>query len=273
MKNDGDLTDEAYWDAYWQDYKLPTEVRRKPGAVYVNSILDVFDRFLPKDADLSAAELGGSPGQYLAYVHRSRGYHITSIDYSKVGCQKTSENLRLLGIEGAVIEADIFAAVPGDPRFDVVYSLGLIEHFADRTGVVGRHVRLVKPGGYLVLGVPNLRGIYGWFTRRLRPETYATHQISAMNIAGWRDFEATFELQPIFKGYVGGFEPRVFWSREKIPLRRLPVLAVAIGMDVAFHTALGFLRRFNGPGISGYAMAVYRVPEPRLSVDRPSVEP
>jgi SAM-dependent methyltransferase len=257
---DAGLTDEAYWDEYWHTYRLPTEVRRRPGAVYVNSILDVFDRYLPKDPTFSAAELGGAPGQYLAYVRRNLGYRVTSIDYSKIGCQKTIENFRLLGLEGAVIESDIFLDLPTDERFDVVYSLGLIEHFADRVGVVGRHVCLVKPGGYLVLGVPNLRGIYGWFMRRLRPKAYATHEIGAMNIDRWSEFEASFRLQTIFKAYVGGFEPRIFWSREELRLGNLPIATVAICMDVAFHSVLGFLRRFNGPRISGYAMAVYRVP-------------
>jgi SAM-dependent methyltransferase len=228
--------------------------------VYINSILDVFDRYLPKDPTLTAAELGGAPGQYLAYVRRNFGYRVTSIDYSRVGCKKTVENFRLLGLEGAVIEADIFADVSADSRFDVVYSLGLIEHFSDRVAVVDRHVRLLEPGGYLVLGVPNLRGVYGWFMRRLRPTTYGTHEIAAMNIESWGEFETRLELHTIFKDYVGGFEPRIFWSRDEIRLGSMPVLVLALSLDVLFHTVLGFLRRFNGPRISGYAMAVYRVP-------------
>ena len=258
---DGGLTNESYWDDYWHRYKLPSEVKRRRGGVYLNSILDVFDRYLPNDPSLSAAELGGAPGQYLAYVRRNLGYRVTSIDFSRIGCQKTIENFRLLGLQGEVIEADIFVDLPTDVKFDVVYSLGLIEHFADRVGVVGRHVRLVKPGGYVVLGVPNLRGLYGWFMRRLRPTTYATHEISAMNIEAWSIFEDHFDLQTIYKGYIGGFEPRIFWSRNELRVGNLPTAAIAIGIDVAFHTFLGFMRRFNGPRISGYAMAVYRVPE------------
>ena len=39
-------------------------------------------------------------------------------------------------------------------RFDLVYSIGLIEHFPDKTGIVGAHVRLAKPGGIVLLYVP-----------------------------------------------------------------------------------------------------------------------
>ena len=127
---------------------------------------------------LTAAEIGGAPGQYLAYVHRSLGYRVTCVDFSATGCAKTVENFRLLGIPGDVIQADITTDAADLPAFDVVYSLGLIEHFADRRQIVENHARLVRPGGYLVLGVPNFRGLTGWFMRTLAPSTYATHEIA-----------------------------------------------------------------------------------------------
>ena len=63
-----------YWDRYWSRLTLPREYRHTPRAHYLNAILDVFDRWLPADATLTAAEIGGAPGQYLAYVHRALGY-------------------------------------------------------------------------------------------------------------------------------------------------------------------------------------------------------
>ena len=59
------------------------------------------------------------------------------------------------------------------PTYDVVYSLGLIEHFVDRVSIVERHVRLARPGGLLILGVPNFRGLTGWFLRTFAPSVYA----------------------------------------------------------------------------------------------------
>ena len=95
-----------------------------------------------------------------------------------------------------------------------MYSLGLIEHFADRHPIVENHARLVRPGGYLVLGVPNFRGLTGWFMRTLAPSTYATHEIGAMDLDGWREFEEALQLRVLWKDYVGGFEPSVFARRE-----------------------------------------------------------
>jgi SAM-dependent methyltransferase len=254
------LTGARYWDGYWDQVTLPREHRHVPRALYLNAILDVFDRWLPADPGLSAAEVGGAPGQYLAYMHRSLGYRVTCIDFSGTGCEKTVENFRLLEIPGDVIRADITADVDGLPRFDVVYSLGLIEHFRDRRRIVENHARLVRPGGYLVLGVPNFRGLTGWFMRTLAPSTYATHVIEAMDLDGWSEFEQALDLRVLWKDYVGGFEPSIFASRreDRRPGTLVPSL-VARGLRRLLSRRLAFMRRINGPRWSGYAMAVYRV--------------
>lgn len=265
---DAELTDAAYWDRYWDGVKLPKEHRRTPRAYYLNAILDVFDRFLPRDASLSAAEVGGAPGQYLAYIHRSLGYRVTCIDYSANGCRKTIENFRLLGIPGEVIHADLMAERTDLPTFDVVYSLGLIEHFVDRVSVVEKHARLVRPGGLMILGVPNFRGLTGWFLRTLAPSVYATHVIQAMDLDGWSEFEEASGLQPIYKDYIGGFEPSVFVRREEERLGTLLPYLVARTLQRCLSRRLGFLRRLNGPRLSGYAMAVYRIPTKAASPGR-----
>jgi SAM-dependent methyltransferase len=255
------LTGAEFWDRYWRGLTLPREHRHAPRAYYLNAILDVFDRWLPKDEGRTAAEVGGAPGQYLAYVRRSLGYDVTCIDFSETGCEKTLENFRLLGIPGDVIQADITGDVAGLPAFDLVYSLGLIEHFTDRRRIVANHARLVRPGGYLVLGVPNFRGPTGWFMRILGPDTYATHVVEAMDLDGWSEFEGPLGLRAVWKGYVGGFEPSIFARREKKrPGTLLPYLVARLLTRLLSRHA-GFLRRINGPRWSGYAMAVYRVGE------------
>ena len=255
------LTGASYWDRYWSGLTLPREYRHRPRAHYLNAILDVLDRWLPKGGELTAAEIGGAPGQYLAYLHRNFGYRVTCIDYSETGCAKTVENFRLLDIPGEVIRADVTDDIADLPRFDVVYSLGLIEHFADRARVVEHHARLVRPGGYLVLGVPNFRGLTGWFMRVLAPGTYAAHEISAMDLDDWSEFERALDLRVVWKDYVGGFEPSLFARREDTRPRTLLPYLVARALKLLLSRRLGFMRRINGPRWSGYAMAVYRVGE------------
>jgi SAM-dependent methyltransferase len=252
------LTDQRYWDEYWATISLPREVKRAPGTLYVNEILGVFDRFLPRDDRLTAIEVGGAPGQYLAYMHRRFGYHVACLDYSARGCEATRQNLRLLGIPATVIEADLFADVTL-PRFDVVYSLGLIEHFADPTLAVERHVRLLKEGGLLVLGVPNFQGVNAWFLARLAPRLLADHEQKAMDLRNWVAFEARCDLEVLFKGYVGGFEPSILRRREEGSWRTVVPYFTTRVLTRLLSRHFRPLRRLNGRLWSGYAMAVYRL--------------
>jgi SAM-dependent methyltransferase len=248
-----------FWNAYWEDVELPVEVAR-PTTVHETAILDVLDLYLPDNATATVAEVGGAPGAYLAYLRRRHGFRVASIDYSAVGCAKTVENFRLLNISGEVYEADIFDDAASLPTFDAVYSLGLIEHFSDFGRVVGRHVRLVRPGGKLLIGVPNLRGLHGWFLRRLAPTLYATHEIAAMDLDAWAEFEKALDLEVLFKGYIGGFEPRIFRRMERPTVINRLVHAGAVGVHAVVHHGLPAVRRINGPRASGYAIAAYRVP-------------
>ena len=258
--DDGRLTDEAYWDEYWAGKTLPLEMRKSPRSLYLNEILAVFDRCLPRDPRLSIAEIGGSPGQYLAYMHRTFGYTVSCIDYSRVGCRKTEENFRLLGIPGSVVQLDVLAGTGDLPHFDIVYSLGFIEHFADLDAIIGRHLALLKPGGILVIGAPNFLGVAHWFLRRLAPRLLAGHNLRTMDIDSWTSFEQRYHLRPLFKGYVGGFEPSTFNRCEQRTLRTRLLKLVPKTLHGLVGHHLQLLRRFNSKYTSGYVMGVYRAP-------------
>ena len=256
----GQLTSSADWDEKWDRKPLPAAVDRATAGLYVQAILDVFDRYLPADPQRSILEIGGAPGQYLVYMARHFGYSIHCLDFSRVGCQKTEENWRLLGLPGQVYCRDLFAPDLDLPQFDIVYSLGVIEHFAELSGVIERHLLLLKPGGILLLGVPNLGGAYQRFLRRVAPRLLSQHNLAAMDLASWEPFERQFSLLPLFKGYVGGFEPGILHHCEtKTPLN-LFLFWTAKGLKFVMHRRLRFLRRWNGKRISGYVMGVYQKP-------------
>ena len=51
--------------------------------------------------------------------------------------------------------SDVRALPFSEAAFDVVYSMGTIEHFADSNVAVREIVRVLKPGGTAIIGVPN----------------------------------------------------------------------------------------------------------------------
>lgn len=254
-----DLTDEDFWNSYWEDdAHTSREIRRESASLQVQAILDVIDRHLPAGG-ASVLEVGGAPGGYLAYIHRGCNCRCAILDYSSSGCALARENFKALGIELDVYQRDLFAA--GLPNhFDFVYSLGLIEHFDDFSAVVAAQAKLVKPGGALLIGVPNFRGVNGWFARRIDRARFNSHNLAAMDAAGWDGFEQELGLQRLFRGYVGGFEPGVFATRPCFPgvgARLLSFGAIQMARMLTYHFAV--LRRFNRPWLSGYLIGVWRV--------------
>lgn len=249
------LTDEAYWDTFWGDIKLPTEVRHGQSH-YLDAILDSIDHHLPTDGK-RALEIGGAPGQYLAYMHRRFRYAVTCLDFSPAGVRKARENFEALGIDARVIEGDMFdKSIEIEPQ-DVVYSLGLIEHFDDTEAVLRAHLRFARPGGLLMIGAPNLRGLNEWMLRRLRPGVLETHVLESMDLERWTALEGPLGLIPVFKGYVGGIEPNVFGAQ--VPERLWTALGLAVALFARIFRNARWLRRINGRHTSGYMLAIWRI--------------
>jgi SAM-dependent methyltransferase len=120
----------------------------------------------------------------------------------------------LQGIDGGVVCEDLFHSSLASESFDLVYSSGLIEHFDDTSSVLAEHLRLIKPGGKIVLVVPNLEGVQGRIFVKLAPPLWEAHRVFSPNdLAGML---SALGLQEIQSGYLGsfhihiGFDPR--WS-------------------------------------------------------------
>jgi SAM-dependent methyltransferase len=107
-----------------------------------------------------------------------------------------------------VIHADIFSYAPGDRRWDVVGSFGLVEHFDDPAQVIRRHLELLVPGGYLVLAIPNHAGINGQILDRVD-----RHKSSLHNHMSYEDLERSVRsagsVEILEGGYFGHFG---FWN-------------------------------------------------------------
>lgn len=260
------FTEREFWDDYWRGMRLPASVGWSTNVGH-NEILKLLTREL-KTRGLKTLEVGGAPGQYLAFLVKEFGAEGHVLDYSPIGCAATRRNFELLGLPVTVHEGDFFsdaispAGSPADvlqPRqFDVVYSLGFIEHFGDLTSVMERHVRLTKPGGLVIVGCPNFRGINGWFLSRLAPELLSKHNTQMMDPADWVTFEQKLGLTPLFRGCIAGFEPGIFNRWEKPSVRHAPLKLAAAVMQRAFRWKP--FKLVNDVRFSQYSMAVYRVP-------------
>src|SRR5438045_328903 len=111
----------------------------------------LFDRYLPRNHNGSALEIGACPGSNLLALALSHGYRPVALDYLPA-VRSLPSSFRKHGVEVEIIEAD-FLSLPEDRKFDVVMSFGFIEHFNDAEAVLKKHWALVADNGFLVLGL------------------------------------------------------------------------------------------------------------------------
>lgn len=253
------IVEKTFWENeyYWADIELPCRA----------------DMTLPFDRSLGAAlagkagalahetvlEVGCAPAKWLIFYAERFNAEVSGIEYSEKGASLSRRNLASAGIEGEVREADFFAVAPSP--YDIVLSIGFIEHFDDPVEVLKRQLRFVRPGGRLVVGVPNFRGLNGMLQRLAEPRYMALHNSAAMRPALYREFARSHRLEVLHLGYSGGFDPAIFRlnSGSRLSPRRL-IPGVVTWLERRFR-ARPVADRLEHPLLSSYLLAVLRVPD------------
>lgn len=170
----GDAAGKEYWNSIWE--KLPP-VEPYEGPLYEQH--PVLSKFLSHAGGGDAIEIGCGTGSYMVYINKEFGYRIDGLDYSS-HMEYVRANLICNGIENSeLFNADFFEFEP-PKKYDLVLSGGFAEHFDDYELVVRKHSDWAKPGGLVVIIVPNLTHFHkllcGWFA----PEALRVHRFPLM---------------------------------------------------------------------------------------------
>jgi len=248
------LTEVEFWENYWSKVKIPDEVN-----------LDFsFERCLANalsenlaDLDGEVLEVGCAPGRWLAFMAKEFGLKPSGVEYSKAGLDATVKNFDCLGIlPGEIFQGDFFEIEPVR-KFDVVMSFGFIEHFDNPDDVVGRHLKWLKPGGTLILGVPNLRGIFSSVQKVLDTSVLDKHNLDMMTPDYFSALAKRFELTPIFNDYIGSFEPSLPIPKPG-PGTFAQFLVRCLLKAASVVRKVRFFDKVNHPSFSSYILAIYR---------------
>jgi SAM-dependent methyltransferase len=149
--------------------------------VSVRDLLGLLSRHIKKEDRV--LEIGFAPGKHLAYLAAKLRARVSGLDYSEQGVAFAKRLFGQLRIEGDLRCEDVFATTFPNESFDLVYSVGVIEHFDDPADIVRRHVELVRPGGTALILIPNYAGIYGKLQRHVDPASLEIHNLEIMNEA------------------------------------------------------------------------------------------
>jgi SAM-dependent methyltransferase len=195
------LTDRQFWLNYWENKEgLVFEVKEN----YVLS--DVLKKIVDHHHPETAIELGGFPGYYAVYLQKHLGIKASLLDYV-IHSEITNKLLSINHIKEndiTLIETDLFTHQTPQ-QYDLVMSVGLIEHFEDTADIINLHLKYLKEGGSLFINIPNFRGVNGTIQRWFDIENYRKHHIACMDLAFLEKTCATLGLKQIEVKYYGGF--------------------------------------------------------------------
>lgn len=203
MENKDLLTERKFWEDYWNN-KRDTIVSKVPETGFHSQELD---KVISANSFKSSVELGGFPGTFSVYIKKKYNLETTLVDYF-IDRSIVDDLVALNGLKpGAInlIEDDLTLNHEVTEKYDLVFSIGLIEHFLDTKAIIKRHLDYLNPTGELLIILPNFRGINGWLQRKFDKDNYDAHNIASMDLDLLRSIAKELELKEVSVYYKGKF--------------------------------------------------------------------
>ncbi len=173
------VSEKHHWDDFWAG-------SRNLEDVYAND--DRIIDFLKPRVDfagLKVLEVGAGTGRDSDAI-AALGAEVWSLDYAEESLRLMSANLKQ---PVHIVCGDALALPLESESFDLVFHQGLLEHFRDPGALLAENHRILKPGGYVLVDVP----------QRFHYYTLAKHILMFLDrwFAGWETEFSVKELEKL----------------------------------------------------------------------------
>ena len=149
----------SLWDHAWHNVDLDREVARYTRGR--DATIRHLTRTMPTEGVV--LEAGCGSGRVVAWL-RSQGVSALGMDFAAAALAEARAREPSLPL----IAGDVARMPFPDNSLDGIVSLGVIEHFQDGpAGVLGEHLRVLKPGRRMFITVPRMSTVKRWEDRRL----------------------------------------------------------------------------------------------------------
>lgn len=175
----------------------------------------IIKKYIPSFSNPKAriCEIGSGDGKLLRKFASILGCRPCGVEYSKEAAKEASK----IGIKSIVCDAfDKEFLKKYKNYFDVVYSYGFIEHFMPPEKAVKIHFEILKPGGYVMIQIPRLKGFNFLKVKLLRPDFIPMHNFNIMNEDRLAKVCKSSNIEKIFCKNYGTFKLRFPMDKKNI---------------------------------------------------------
>lgn len=144
------INPEMQWDKISQKYGRRT--REYSGFPFT---------FLSRFKNLKFLEAGSGDGEIAIYMANSQNCEVVGLEIADSFLQMSNAKVEERQIKNiSFIKGDVRKMPFNDEAFDLIFSGGVIEHFDETFEALKEHVRVLKKGGHLLIGVPCKEGLH-----------------------------------------------------------------------------------------------------------------
>lgn len=208
----------AHWEKFWRDKEQIQEVYSNDDRIYLN-LCQVTELKGKKILEVAAGS-----GRDSFQLAREKAI-VYVLDYSPQALHIVKNLNEQNDVSVYLIQADAFQIPIPEATLDIVFHQGLMEHYKDPLPLLREHFRVLKPGGFLLIDVPQRYHVY----------TLIKHILIFFNkwFAGWETEFSIGQLKKIVEQ--SGFTIRHEygrWMRPSLFYRVLRELLKKIGIKL-----------------------------------------
>lgn len=182
------ISTKNHWQTYWNRPDHQPMVRHEELLANLLSTTSVKGKKI--------LEVGAGMGGDSVYLAK-KGASVSVLDFTSEALDLIQKNAKAEKVSIEIIRADARKMPMNDNAYDIIFHQGLLEHFKNPREILDEQMRVLKPGGILLIDVP----------QRYTTYTIKKHMLMLLGkwFAGWEREYSIAELEKLLRTV--GFEP------------------------------------------------------------------
>lgn len=208
-------TDKKYWENYYADSKVSQN--------QIITICSIYDKFWDilinscNSQPKNILEVGAYPSRYLAYLAWKYTLTPTAIDINS-DRETIVKSLQSMGIDNYNVICKDFTKWTSPSTYDLVISIGFIEHFDNYDDILDQHLKLLGKNGSILIRIPNKKGLRRLYGILCDKKNLNRYNLKCMKIDVFKKFAIRNNLDIHLLDYYGSFQYSVHQKLNIIQL-------------------------------------------------------